>query len=205
MKLHSSSSWPALILGIMLLTPQSSLASQNSITDRILKANEPYDSSRIESTHPLPDKTVWAKETGLGNEFKVLARKHSIERYRCSACHNQDKKVLVSDGALLAHGDITMNHGQGENNLACVECHHALDRDTLVDKQGKKIDFDHSYQLCGQCHFRQKRDWLGGAHGKRVKYWAGGRVIQNCTTCHPPHAPRFKKRMPATYSLPLKN
>ncbi len=54
--------------------------------------------------------------------------------------------------------------------------------------RGQKIDFDHSYQLCGQCHFRQKRDWLGGAHGKRETYWAGERVVRNCTSCHNPHS-----------------
>lgn len=205
MKLRSSSSLSALMFGILLLANQISFASQGSVTDRILEANEPFDSSKIESTHPVNDKTVWAKETASGREFKVLARKNLIERYRCSACHAIENKVLATNGALLTHGDITMNHGQGGDNLTCVECHHVTDRDVLVDKQGEKIDFDHSYQLCGQCHFRQKRDWLGGAHGKRVKYWAGGRVIRNCTTCHNPHSPRFKKRMPATYSLPLEN
>lgn len=203
MKLRSSSSLSVLLLGIVLLINQISFASQGSVTDRILAADEPFDASQIESTHPISDQAVWSKETSQGNEFKVLARKNHIERYRCSACHVIEKKVLVSNGALLTHGDIAMNHGREENNLTCVDCHHVQDRDALVDKQGEKIDFDHSYQLCGQCHFRQKRDWIGGAHGKRVTYWAGGRVIRNCTTCHDPHAPRFKKRMPATYSLPL--
>ncbi|MGB5884125.1 MAG: hypothetical protein WBG28_08515, partial [Desulfobulbales bacterium] len=72
-----------------------------------------------------------------------------------------------------------------------------------VDMEGKQIDFDHSYLLCGQCHFRPKRDWLGGAHGKRVTYWAGKRVVMNCTSCHNPHSPAFKTKMPETYSLPL--
>lgn len=204
MKVSSCSNLSALMFVILMLSGQSSLASQGSVTDRILEANEPFDNSQIESAHSLPDQTVWAKETFQGRKFKVLARKNHLERYRCTTCHNKEKKVLVNDGVLLTHGNITMNHGQGDNNLTCVECHHPEDRDALVDKQGEKIDFDHSYQLCGQCHFRQKRDWLGGAHGKRVKYWAGERVIRNCTTCHPAHAPKFKKRMPATYSLPLK-
>ncbi|NNF47309.1 MAG: cytochrome C, partial [Desulfofustis sp.] len=85
----------------------------------------------------------------------------------------------------------------------CIDCHHPEKRDYLEDKKGRKIDFDHSYQLCGQCHFRQKRDWLGGAHGKRVTNWAGDRVVFNCTTCHNPHSPRFEKRFPATYSVPI--
>ena len=40
-------------------------------------------------------------------------------------------------------------------------------------------------------------------HGKRVSNWAGERVVFNCATCHDPHSPRFEKRFPATYSVPL--
>jgi len=132
----------------------------------------------------------------------VLARKDAISRYRCSVCHTK-KKPAARDGALIAHGDVEINHGRGENKLACIECHDRQDRDFLVDMEGTKIDFDHSYQLCGQCHFRPKRDWLGGAHGKRVTYWAGERVVMNCTSCHDPHSPAYKTKMPETYSLPL--
>jgi hypothetical protein len=28
-------------------------------------------------------------------------------------------------------------------------------------------------------------------------------VVKNCTSCHDPHSPRFKKRWPAIYSPPL--
>jgi cytochrome c2 len=44
---------------------------------------------------------------------------------------------------------------------------------------------------------------VGGAHGKRISYWAGQRVVKNCTACHDPHSPRFKKRWPVIYSPPL--
>ena len=39
--------------------------------------------------------------------------------------------------------------------------------------------------------------------GKRVGYWAGKRVVENCTSCHNPHSPRFKSRWPVTYSPPF--
>lgn len=194
-----------LLCWLLLLAPLPAFANASTLTARIVAANSPYDENRIEAVQPLSEPTVWAQETFQGRKFKVLARKGLIERYPCHGCHNPEKKVLVNDGPLLSHGEIRMRHGQGQNNLTCDQCHHNQDRDALVDKQGKKIDLDHGYQLCGQCHFRQKRDWLGGAHGKRVGYWSGGRTIRNCTTCHNPHAPKFKKRMPATYSLPLTN
>ena len=190
------------LLGVFLAVPETAHASQGeSILEIIRQANAPFDQDSVDSVYPLSEKTVRARDH-QGGTFRVLARTEFIERYKCTTCHKK-KKVNVNKGAELTHGDVKIKHGEGDNELVCVDCHHAVERDFLEDKKGRKIDLDHSYQLCGQCHFRQKRDWLGGAHGKRVKYWAGERVIRNCTTCHNPHSPRFKKRMPATYSLPL--
>ena len=191
-----------LLPAVMLLNSQLAIASQDSVLDRIHAADQPFENMQIESAHQLTVKTVLAKESYQGGTYRVLARKDAINRYRCSVCHTK-KTPQARDGALSTHGDITINHGEGNNELACIECHDRQDRDFLVDMQGVKIDFDHSYQLCGQCHFRPKRDWLGGAHGKRVTYWAGERVVMNCTSCHDPHSPAFKTKMPETYSLPL--
>ncbi len=201
-KLFFCSSLLFLVLGTVLLSWQVIMASGSSVMDRIHDADEPFDNTKIESAHSLSVKTVQAKESYQGGAFRVLARKDSITRFRCSVCHT-DKVVQVRNGVLFTHGDIEINHGRGDDKLACIECHDEDDRDFLSDAEGKKIDFDHSYQLCGQCHFRQKRDWLGGAHGKRDTYWAGERVVRNCTSCHSPHSPAFETKMPVTYSLPL--
>lgn len=192
------------MLIILLMVAQSAIAGHDSkgVMARIQAADKPLNTIDIEATHQLPMKTVLAKESYQGGPFRVLTRKGFIQRYRCSVCHS-DKTPQVPNGFLFTHSDIKINHGQGDNGLACISCHDEKERDFLIDKQGKKIDFDHSYQLCGQCHFRQKRDWLGGAHGKRETYWAGERVIWNCTSCHNPHSPTFPTRMPATYSPPL--
>ena len=192
----------SLVLGPVLLTSSAVMAGQGSVLDRMNAANEPFDNMKIESARQLPLKTVVAKESYQGGEFRVLARKDFITRFRCSVCHT-DKPMLAQDGVLFTHSDIKLNHGQAGDGLICIECHHEKERDFLADSQGQKIDFDHSYQLCGKCHFRQKRDWIGGAHGKRETYWAGERVVQNCTSCHNPHSPAFNKKMPETYSLPL--
>lgn len=201
-KIFLSSSLLFLVLGTVFLSCQAAMASGSSVMNRIHAADEPFDNMEIETAYQLPVKTVLAKESYQGGTFRVLARKNSITRFRCSVCHT-DKKVQVRDGVLFTHGDIEIDHGRGDDSLACIECHDEKDRDFLSDAEGKKIDFDHSYQLCGQCHFRQKRDWLGGAHGKRETYWAGERVVRNCTSCHSPHSPAFKTKMPETYSLPL--
>ncbi len=187
---------------VLLLWCRVADAGEGSVLDRINEANEPFDNSSIQSALPLPVKTVLARELYQGGTFRVLARKDSISRFRCSVCHTE-ARVTVRDGVLFTHGNVVLNHGRERDSLSCSDCHNEKERDFLVGKKGVKVDFDHSYQLCGKCHFRQKSDWLGGAHGKRVVYWAGERIINNCTTCHNPHSPRFKKRMPATYSLPL--
>lgn len=188
------------LLCISTVFIQVANASSSSVLDVVNEAQAPFDNDGIQAVHPIGQQTVVAKEQYQGGSFRVLSRKNHIERYKCSTCHN-DKKVTIRQGAALTH-DITINHGSDGNELTCIDCHREDDRDYLEDRKGRKIDFDHSYQLCGQCHFRQKRDWIGGAHGKRVTYWAGPRVIRNCASCHNPHSPRFEKRFPATYSKP---
>jgi ribosomal protein S27AE len=178
------------------------IAGEGSFVDEIKSANERFDTRAVPLARQVTEETVLAKEEYRGGPFRVLARKKSIERYQCSRCHT-GKPVTAAQGLELTHGNIALAHGTEGQGLSCIDCHHAQDREYLEDKKGRKIDFDHSYQLCGQCHFRQKRDWLGGAHGKRVSNWAGDRVVFNCTSCHNPHSPRFAKRFPATYSVPL--
>ncbi len=197
-------SWVLLLVSMLLLVVgvQSGAAGETSFLNTVKEVDQPFDSRSVGQVQPIVKPTVLAREEYQGGSFRVLARKQDIERYKCSSCHT-DKEVRGKNAFLLTHGNVVINHGQEGNALICIDCHNPQNLDFLEDKKGRKIDFDHSYQLCGQCHFRQKRDWLGGAHGKRVSYWAGDRVVYNCTTCHDPHAPKFAKRFPATYSVPL--
>lgn len=191
---------PLLMLCILGIGGQS-IGSDTSFLDRVKTMDKKFDDRGVPLERQVIEDSVLSREDYQGGSFRVLARKGEIERYKCSSCHG-DKPVGVNQGAALTHGDVVLEHG-AQGNLTCIDCHHPDERDFLEDKKGRKIDFDHSYQLCGQCHFRQKKDWLGGAHGKRVSNWAGERVVYNCTSCHNPHSPRFEKRFPATYSVPL--
>ncbi len=192
-----------LLLVCNALISASGKANENSVLDEISIAEDRFDNRAVPLFKQVTDETVLAREEYQGGSFRVLARKTQIERYKCSSCHT-DKPVTAQQGGELTHGNVILEHGDEEGQgLICIDCHHPQERDFLEDKKGRKIDFDHSYQLCGQCHFRQKRDWLGGAHGKRAVNWAGERTVYNCTTCHDPHSPRFKKRFPATYSVEL--
>jgi hypothetical protein len=169
------------------------------------EAGSPLESAEAQGMiyTDLPD-TVLSQVEGPGGYFMVTARKGELERFRCSGCH-KGKVVPISGSAGMAHGGIELRHGEEGRRLGCPTCHLEDERDFLSGEGGEKIDFDHSYQLCGTCHFRQKKDWVGGAHGKRVTFWAGSRVVRNCTSCHNPHSPRFAGRWPATYSPVLED
>ncbi|NOX35293.1 MAG: hypothetical protein GXP56_16450 [Deltaproteobacteria bacterium] len=171
-----------------------------NIKKAIVKLNK---AQQVKAVIPVPKNIVRANVKYQGGVFFTETRKDKIKRFRCSSCHN-NKKVSIQNAAAIAHADIKVVHGGKDKPLSCYTCHSQEDRDFLVAGKESKIDLDHVYDMCGQCHFRQKRDWIGGAHGKRVAYWAGERVVKNCTSCHNPHSPRFEKRWPKTYSVPQK-
>ena len=190
------------IYGCLISVP-SSFSGEGGVMQTIKNATAKLDpETQIPVVVPLPKDIVKVHETYQGGRFYTEARKHRIGRFKCSACHN-NKEVMALNAARISHADIVLNHGVKDGPAACNTCHNAADRDHLTTASNRTIDMDHAYDMCGQCHFRQKKDWIGGAHGRRVSHWAGQRVIKNCTSCHNPHSPRFKKRMPATYSVPL--
>ncbi len=183
-------------------TGWAAYSGQGGIWQTIKNANAPFvDEQRIDTVLPTSGRGVPAQVGYQGGRFLVETRKDRMERFQCSQCHN-NRVVKVAKAAEMAHGTIALNHGGQEKPLGCFSCHKEDERDFLEAENGSKIDMDHSYQLCGQCHFRQKKDWAGGAHGKRVSFWAGERVVKNCTFCHDPHSPLFDKRWPKTYSPP---
>ncbi len=191
------------IVFFLLFTGWFAYSDQGGVVQVVKHATKPIDDSKnIGPMPPLWGDTVVVAQKYPGGVFRTQTRKDKMTRFQCSQCHD-NKTTLIPDAAKMAHGDIALTHGGVEGPTSCFTCHKKDERDYLKTEDGMKVDMDHSYQLCGQCHFRQKKDWTGGAHGKRVTYWAGERVVKNCTECHNPHAPRFKKRWPKTYSLPL--
>jgi hypothetical protein len=177
-------------------------AGKGGVSRTIKNATAPFDDEkRVEAVLMTTEKEVLVQTRYRAEPFWTETRKDKIQRFECSQCHN-NKPVKIGRAAEMAHGEIVLVHGGQDKPLSCYTCHKKDERDFLVTEEGSKIDMDHSYQMCGQCHFRQKKDWAGGAHGKRVSYWAGRRVIKNCTSCHDPHSPRFEKRWPKTYSPP---
>jgi formate-dependent nitrite reductase cytochrome c552 subunit len=189
---------------LVIFSGWAAFTEQGGVSRIYKNANAPFDDAKsIDTVMVRPKDTVLVWAPYHSGRFWAKTRKDKIERFKCSQCHN-NKSVIVAKAAEMAHGDITLNHGSPDKPLSCYTCHNKEERDFLVTEAGTKIDMNHSYQMCGQCHFRQKKDWVGGAHGQRVSYWAGPRVVKNCASCHDPHSPRFEKRWPKTYSPPFK-
>jgi len=179
---------------LALFSAVTVLSNEQGVASRVKKVTTKINNTQqVEASIPMPKNSVKVMVEYQGGTFFTEARKSEIKRFKCSECHN-GQKVLIQNAADISHADIRIVHGS----------HNPDDRDFLISSKADKIDMDHAYDMCGQCHFRQKKDWIGGAHGKRITYWAGERIVKNCTSCHNPHSPKFEKKWPETYSVPLK-
>ncbi len=131
-------------------------------------------------------------------EFPVPLKPLSKTISPCRACHGPEKDFPVNFKRredLLAHTNIKLNHGGVR--LWCLDCHSPDNRNFLLPlSDGKAIDFERSYLLCGKCHGTKYRDWKYGIHGKRTGSWNGVKNYYLCVTCHDPHSPRFKPMAP---------
>ncbi len=137
--------------------------------------------------------------TGPGGvPFQAARRTGRIGQYPCGSCHEQplDEVANADVSQRWSHLNVRMEHADA---LRCGTCHRYEEMGQLQLIDGDPSDFDHSYQVCAQCHAPQARDWAGGAHGKRLGGWRGGRVVETCAGCHDPHAPAFPRRMPLLY------
>ena len=159
-----------------------------------------FDQSELLQLRTLQTIAVENNELIHRGGFHATARTDKIGQFPCASCH--DKKQLERVASEIdyrsGHMDIQLNHGD-ESILKCQLCHNYADLGSLALLNKKPLDFNHSYQLCMQCHFQQGKDWAGGAHGKRLAGWKGKRVIMNCTDCHNPHSPSFEKRWPKQF------
>jgi len=136
-------------------------------------------------------------------KFSTLTRTPVIEKYPCSTCHTVPlARMRAPAGApRRAHWSVTLRHAPAAV-MSCATCHAPETPDSLRALGGAPVGFDHSYQVCAQCHSRQAGDWASGAHGKRAGGWAPPRVILPCAQCHNPHEPRWDTRWPAVAGRP---
>lgn len=128
-----------------------------------------------------------------------------VSHFRCYLCHERGQppvlqfddrhRVVLPD----EHADIVMAHGGHERNNHCFNCHNEQNRETLQVRDGRKLPFTESSQLCGSCHGPTFSDWEVGVHGRISGFWdrsLGPAHRLDCVNCHDPHAPRLPPRAP---------
>jgi hypothetical protein len=168
---------------------------------------------------PIRAATARGQTAAEAPNFKVVPRADRIRNYPCTKCHDNqfvDRRVRELQDE---HTKLVFEHGGGR--FWCYDaCHKGTDMDSLVSLRGRRVSYDESYKVCGQCHFR-RLDWYFGGHGKRqgawenqreipkvadeltvedrdqIGRWTGERTILNCTECHDPHSPSIKPFEPS--------
>ena len=157
------------------------------------------------SSEPFLADAARVEVTGYADRprFFVLARTEAIVKYPCTSCHTVPLERMrgPAGSPKRAHWGVTLQHAPVEV-MNCGTCHAPNAPDALRTLRGAPVAFDHSYQVCAQCHTRQADDWASGAHGKRAGGWAPPRVVQACVQCHNPHDPRWDTRWPAVARRP---
>lgn len=130
-------------------------------------------------------------------EFHVARRTAAMEKFPCEKCHTKPLAQLQREqkGKKAAHWEVKLEHAPAQV-MDCATCHLTEDLNSLATLKRTKVDLDHAYQVCAQCHQQQAKDWAGGAHGKRLAGWAPPRVVMSCAGCHNPHKPKLEQRLP---------
>jgi hypothetical protein len=182
---------PGLVLGLALLVLLCSVSAL------LVKFSLPFAQARYVETYPELRRELREDirpEVKAGEEFPVPFEPLPKTITPCRACHGPEKDFPVNyrrREALLVHTGIELNHGGVR--VWCLDCHHPEKRNYLLPlSDGKLIEFEHSYLLCGKCHGTIYRDWRHGIHGRRTGYWNGKKMYRLCTQCHDPHSPRFQ-------------
>lgn len=171
----------------------------HGVMDKIKQAEKDSITYEVSTEELMTNiRKVLAEVPESEKESYILERQSMIQSAPCSNCHSVPLEQLKAEhkGEKKAHWDIELKHA-GIHTMECATCHNTDNLNELKTVTGKMLTFDHSYKQCAQCHSQQYKDWVGGAHGKREAGWAPPRVIYSCASCHNPHDPALKSRLPS--------
>lgn len=203
MKMKSKSLYSfAIIVCAIMITSIFSCSHESekhhTLVDKIHEESAHYEGSSHSSEEYLSEMNLIEVTEGE-HHFLIPERKSEIKSFECTECHTKALDKMQTKDTKKAHWDINLAHAN-INTMECTTCHNSTDMDELKSLTGKTIDFNQSYQLCGQCHHKEFKDWKGGAHGKKIAGWAPPRASKTCVNCHNPHAPSFKSKWPERYN-----
>lgn len=128
---------------------------------------------------------------------KFLVKKvwSDTKEQSCKNCHQgYPLKEIQGKVHPRSHWDIQLKHATSQV-MNCKTCHNP-NKVWLFNFGQQTVNANYTAKLCLKCHFKQEKDWELGAHGKRTHGWKYEKSIYNCTFCHNPHDPSFKKRWP---------
>jgi hypothetical protein len=150
-------------------------------------AAEQEDSQENQNSPPL-----------LDENHTLIKRTSEIEMYRCDECHSGPKNYNSAPRILTEEHDTIDKHPPktDDPDRWCLACHMEKKYNKLRLSSGRKISFNESFLLCGECHGTQLRDWKRNFHGKTIGSWNGLRKVYSCTYCHNAHDPKFKPLKP---------
>jgi len=135
--------------------------------------------------------TVAIAAEPIPEDISVAGRIKRLQDYPCMECHRH----IESDGEATSlplkqpHHRMVFRHMRTE--MKCGRCHPVGGFDELMLVDGKRVSFDKSHLVCGQCHAEKHRDWNWNIHGKVIGAWNGVKVRYACVDCHPAHVPAF--------------
>jgi hypothetical protein len=163
-------------------------------------------SAPVPAPIPLVDTNFLDTSTVRRSYLDLARAKEDLSDFDCYTCHDKGKPPplhLDTSGNIIVakeHADVVMGHGSHGRNNNCSNCHDETDLTLLQTRDGKKVTFADSPQLCGSCHGPTYRDWEAGVHGRTSGYWDRAQGVidrKQCVNCHNPHSPKFPGRHPA--------
>ncbi len=184
--------------GLNAAEEKSSAQQSEPAHDAVMEDTSLYESSTITLDHM---RDFWKRENfpreaqKQFQPFSVPPRKDELEYFPCMDCH-EDEEINIPEERELTEEHETIKLAHGGERFWCVTCHNLENMDYLRSMKEKRIDFNASYLLCGQCHFQRQKDWFFGGHGKRIGNWNGEKIILLCVECHNPHSPSIKPKAP---------
>lgn len=112
-------------------------------THRPLRENRPPE---------LPSPTRPEVFTGYPDApaFGVVTRQEHLALYLCAQCHAVLPTNTTPRQLIAAPHAAALEHGRGR--MWCLDCHSATDRNVLRGVDQRRIGFNESHMLCGQCH-----------------------------------------------------
>lgn len=183
--------WPWLVVGTVVVTAiTGSWAVRNPSPELkpVVWTDSTLPRHEVTIRHPAGPPVAHGVDPRTGDPVTIA----------CVTCHATRTPNFANQASAdldLFHQGLMVTHGAN----TCLSCHNPQDYGSLHLANGTRVEFTDVVTLCSQCHGPQWRDYQHGAHGGMTGSWdltKGPRERNGCTSCHDPHAPKFRGAHP---------